>query len=70
MSHYGRLKHNSFVVAVKRGEAKHACQFLRRESRCKCATKRGYKRQQCAVFLYRLLKKDPQVHAMSLKEQT
>eukprot|EP00983_Pelagomonas_calceolata_P121879 1160846-Pelagomonas_calceolata.AAC.1 len=28
-----RLKRNLFIAAVKRGEAKHACQFLRKESR-------------------------------------
>eukprot|EP00983_Pelagomonas_calceolata_P075216 1152901-Pelagomonas_calceolata.AAC.4 len=43
-----RLKRNSFIAAVKRGEAKQACQFLRKEiRRCKRATKRYYKRQLC-----------------------
>eukprot|EP00983_Pelagomonas_calceolata_P077136 1153745-Pelagomonas_calceolata.AAC.3 len=41
------------------------------ESRgCNCATKRCYKRQQCAVFLDRLFKKDPQVHTMLQKRQS
>jgi len=66
-----RMKRKMFIEAVKRGEAKHACQFLRKESRrCNRATKRSYKRQQCAVFLDRLFKKDPQVHAMLRKRQT
>jgi len=56
---------------VKRGEAKYACQCLRKESRrCNCATKRCYKRQQCAIFLDTLFKKDPQVHATVWKRQT
>eukprot|EP00983_Pelagomonas_calceolata_P052548 1142885-Pelagomonas_calceolata.AAC.1 len=44
-----QMKRKMFIEAVKRGEAKNACQFLRKESRrCNRATKRSYKRQQCA----------------------
>eukprot|EP00983_Pelagomonas_calceolata_P088184 1157139-Pelagomonas_calceolata.AAC.1 len=50
-----------FIEAVKRGEAKHACQFLRLESaRCDRATKRCHERLRCALFLDRLFKKNPQ----------
>eukprot|EP00983_Pelagomonas_calceolata_P030343 952258-Pelagomonas_calceolata.AAC.2 len=60
-----------FIEAVKCGEAKHACQFLRRESaRCNRATKRCHKRQQCAVFLDRLCNKDPQIHTMLRKHSS
>ena len=66
-----RMKRKLFIEAVKRGEAKHACRFLRMESRrCNRRTKRCHKRQQRAFFLDRLLRKDPQVHAMLRKRQT
>ena len=66
-----KLKRKLFIEAIKRGEARHACQYLRRESwRCNRRTKRRHKRQQCAVFLDRLLRKDPQVHAMLRKRQS
>eukprot|EP00983_Pelagomonas_calceolata_P080631 1155225-Pelagomonas_calceolata.AAC.3 len=66
-----RMKRKMSIEAVKRGEAKHACQFLRKESRrCNRVTKRCYKRQQCAVFMDRLFKEAPHVHAMLRKRQT
>ena len=66
-----RLKRKWFIEAVKRGEAKHACMFLRRESkRCNRRAKRRHQRQQRAVFLDRFYRKDPQVHAMLRKRKT
>ena len=51
-----KLRRSQFLAAVRRGEAKHACQFLRRESRrCNRRTKRCHERQQYALFLDRTL---------------
>ena len=65
------MKRKWFIEAVKRGEAKHACMFLRIESRkCNRRTKRRHQRQQRALFLDRLYRKDPHIHAMLRKRKT
>ena len=63
-------KRRAFIEAVKRGEARHACRFLKRESMsCNRRMKRRHTRQLRNLFLDRLFRKDPAVHAL-LKKHT
>ena len=59
-----------FIEAVKRGDAKHACRSLKKESdSCNRRMKRRHTRHLRNLFLDRLFHKDPAVHAL-LKKQT
>jgi len=58
-------KRKAFIEAVKRGEARHACRFLKRKSAsCNRRMKRWHTRQLRNLFLDRLFQKDPAVHAL------
>ena len=61
-------KRKAFIEAVKRGEARHACRFLKRESAsCNRRMKRRHTRQLRNLFLDRMFWKDPAVHALLRK---
>jgi len=63
-------KRKNFIEAVKRGDAKHACRSLKKESdSCNRRMKRRRTRHLRNLFLNRLFCKDPAVHAL-LKKQT
>lgn len=63
-------KRFAFREAVQRGEAKHACRFLKKESaRTNRRKKRWHTRQLRSLFLDRLFRKDPEVHALLRKEK-
>ena len=55
---------------MTRGDAKHACSSPKKESDSyNCRMKRRHTRHLCNLFLDRLFRKDPAVHAL-LKKQT
>ena len=61
-------KRRAFIEAVKRGEGRHACRFLKRESmRCNHKLKRRHTRNLRNLFLDRLFRKDSAVHALLMK---
>ena len=66
-------KRKKFIEAVKRGYAKHACRCrsLKKESdSCNRRMKRRHTRHLCNLFLDRLFRKDPAVHALLMKQTT
>ena len=63
-------KREKFKEAVKSGKAKNACRYLKKQSdSCNRKVKRRYTRQLRNLFLDRLFRKDPAVHAL-LKKHT
>jgi exonuclease III len=63
-------KRRALLDAVRSGQAVHACQFLRKQFRLQTRrAKRAHTKYQKAVFLDRLYRKDPELHAMLRKPQ-
>jgi len=58
-------KRRALLNAVQTGQAVNACKFLRKQFRqCTRCAKRTYNKYQKALFLDRMHRKDPELHAM------